>query len=264
MAGLRAGERFVDLGCGDGRVLLAAAQRGAVVTGVELDPDLAGKARRLLALADVPGTIIERDFADVGLDADVMFAFLSPATLQRLGPRFEHLPEGSRVVTTGFALVDWEPERVDDRCFLYRMPPRRAAVPAHEGWASAGVVAGVRADATSLTSVALHHPGGRVVITADEVLGRAVTLEQGADTLDAPGSVMVDLRWDARPPGAVVAGGLHAPPLGSLAVFGVYTDGPTGVWALADEDAREQVARALGAADASPEALLDRARASLS
>ncbi len=51
LAELRSGERLVDLGSGDGRVLLSAARRGARAVGYELDPDLASQACDLAAQA---------------------------------------------------------------------------------------------------------------------------------------------------------------------------------------------------------------------
>jgi Methyltransferase domain len=260
LAQLRTGERFVDLGCGDGRVLLAAANRGAVVTGVELDADLAGKARRLLALAQVPGAVVEEDFAAYDLAADVVFAFLSPATLQRLVPRLQQLAPDARVVTTGFGVPGWEPEQVADRCFLYRIPPRTSPAADAHGWASAGVVVGLRAGKPSLVSVQLHHPSGRVVVHADEALARAVKLLPGADMLASPGTVVVDLRWAGLPAGTVVTGEIECAGVGSLAVFAVFTDGDIGIWGLADHGAVEQVARTLADPDRTPESLLAVAR----
>ena len=241
-------------------MLLAAANRGALVTGVELDADLAGQARRLLALADVPGDVVEADFSSVDLDADVVFAYLSPATLQRLTPQLERLRPGSRVVTTGFGVPGWEPERVEDRCFLYRMPVTRTARREAPGWASAGVVVGLRAGASTLISVNLHHPGGLVVVRADDALGRALELMAGADTLDAAADVVVDLRCRALDVGSVVTGMLTCEGVGALQVFGIATDGATGVWGLSDQRACDHVERALADPDRSPETLLEQAR----
>ena len=99
LAELRPGEGLLDLGCGDGRVLLRAAEAyGAKVRGVELDPGLAATARERLAAAGADGTVLEADFEtgkatvdlaavlrllevlDVGLDADA-----DPAPANRLG-----------------------------------------------------------------------------------------------------------------------------------------------------------------------------------
>lgn len=261
LARLRRGERFVDLGCGDGRVLLAAAERGATVTGIELDSDLAAQARRLLEHAGAAGAVIEADFGACALEADVVFAFLSPATLQRLAATLATLDPGTRVVTIGYGLVGWQPEQTAERCFLYRMPPRSVPV-GPLGWASAGVVAGLRSGRTTLTAAKVHHPGGPVSVRADEALGPFVTLHAGADVLDAPGTVVVDLRWDAREPGTIAAGVIECPGVGALAVFGIYTEGEVGVWGLSDQAACDGVAAALADPGRTPESLLERARRS--
>ena len=79
------GMRVCDLGCGDGRLLLAAAQRGAEVVGVELDEQLAAGARRRLAEAGLPGQVLVGDLlADELPEADVYLAYLSPSMLQEL------------------------------------------------------------------------------------------------------------------------------------------------------------------------------------
>jgi SAM-dependent methyltransferase len=124
LAGLRPGERLLDLGCGDGRVLLRAAEAyGARVSGVELGAGLAATARQRLAAAAVDGTVLEADFELVPIEADVVFAFLSPATLQRLRPRLGVLPSHARVVTTGYPVPGWLPNGLGDRVYLYRLPP---------------------------------------------------------------------------------------------------------------------------------------------
>ena len=46
LAGVERGDRLIDLGSGDGRIVIAAAKRGADALGIELDPSLVIKARR--------------------------------------------------------------------------------------------------------------------------------------------------------------------------------------------------------------------------
>ena len=59
LAGVGPGMRFLDLGCGDGRVLVAAARRGADVRGIEINPN--GRvARTNLTAASVPGSSMSR------------------------------------------------------------------------------------------------------------------------------------------------------------------------------------------------------------
>jgi SAM-dependent methyltransferase len=239
LAGLGAGEHLVDLGCGDGRVLLrAAAFRDARVTGVELDAEMAATARQLLADHDVDGDIIEADFATVDLgDADVVFAYLSPATLQRLEPLLAAgLRPGARLVTTGYAVPGWEPEESGGRCYLYRQPftPRHVERN-RRGWDSAGVLVALTPDAQTLVGVKLHATGGPLdVRVADGELAEAVAVRTGDDHPDEGDEVVVDLRFDARPLGTRLAGALEVvdQDLPAFQVFAVVVDGPTGVWGV--------------------------------
>lgn len=86
LAELRAGERLVDLGSGDGRVLLSAARRGARALGYELDSDLASQARDLAARAGLDIEVVEEDYRRVTIEAEVVYAFLTPAAVGRLRP----------------------------------------------------------------------------------------------------------------------------------------------------------------------------------
>ena len=102
LAGVGDGTRVCDLGCGDGQVLLAAARRGAVVSGIEADADLVDEARSNLAGHGIDAGIRLGDLFDpsIELDADVFFAYLAPATLQRLLPTLQ-AHRGASLVTDG-------------------------------------------------------------------------------------------------------------------------------------------------------------------
>jgi SAM-dependent methyltransferase len=239
LAELRAGEHLVDLGCGDGRVLLrAGALRGARVTGIELDSALAASARTLLTEHAVAGEVVEADFADAPLgDVDVVFAYLSPATLQRLRPKLDDgLPDGARVVTTGYAVPGWVPDEAGNRCYLYRRPFAPTDVDrTKRGWDGAGVLVSVRPDAPSLVAVKLHAEGGQLrVRVADGALAQAMAVRAGADETAPGDEVVVDLRLDPRPEATVLAGSLEA--VGASAppfqVFAVVDHGEPGVWGL--------------------------------
>jgi SAM-dependent methyltransferase len=260
LAQLRPGERFVDLGCGDGRVMVAAARRGAEVTGIEIDPGRAEQARELLEQAGYPGKVVVGDVARTDFTADVVFAFLSPATLQRLAPALGGLTPGTRLVFPEFGVEGWEPERVRSRCFLYRTPPRPAEDASPPGWETAGVLAALRAGGTTLISIRVTHPGGRVVVRAVGPLKRATTIAQGIDVVEAARPIVVDVEWEARLAGTVVAGALECIGVGLCLVYGVYTDGPIGVWGLADRDRCNHIAAQLADTDRSPESVLDAVR----
>lgn len=264
LAALQPGEHLVDLGCGDGRVLLrGAVLRGANVTGVELDAELAARARALLAEHDAVGAVIEADFADVRLDdADVVFAYLSPSTLQRLRPRLAAtLKPGTRVVTTGYAVPGWEPVEAGGRCFLYRVPVQETEFDrSRRGWDGAGALISLRPDAPSLVAVKLHHGGGRVgVRISGDDLAAATVARTGADIAAAGDEVVVDLRFDPRPAGTRLAGivdadGVDAP----FQVFAIVDDGEPGLWRLSVGGC-DAVADAVVSGDVT--ALLDEARA---
>ncbi|MDP9441700.1 MAG: class I SAM-dependent methyltransferase [Actinomycetota bacterium] len=258
LAALSPGERFLDLGCGDGRVLLRAArERGALVGGVELDPTLAAQARVLLEENGVAGTVLEADFAEVPLDADVVFAYLSPATLQRLIPRLHQLPPGARVVTTGYAIPGWLATAGTGGCYLYRVP-----VEVHEvdrtqrGWATAGLLLSLRPEMQSLVTAKLHHGGGPVVVRLVGGLAGVAAARAGADVAEAGDEVVVDLRFTPLAKETSVEGSVEveAPPPGDgpiLRVFAVVDPGEPGIWGLS-ESGCEDVATAMTAGRMAP------------
>lgn len=123
---LRPGERAYELGCGDGRVVLALAGSGASVVGLEVSllPYLAARLR--LALARRPGASVR--WANLWrtplTDADMVYAFLTPAAYRRLRPKLEaELKPGTRVVTYVWPIEGWRPaavSRKQGRPPLYR------------------------------------------------------------------------------------------------------------------------------------------------
>ena len=237
LAELRPGERLVDLGCGDGRVLLRAAEAyGATVSGVELDPGLAATAREQLKAAGVDGTVLEADFETVPIEADVVFAYLSPATLQRLRARLAALPSRSRVVTTGYPVPGWLPNGLGERVYLYRLPPDEQPVDRHlRGWVSAGALVSVTPNAPALVAVKLQPDGGplSVSVTGDGLDGW-LTTKPGADDV-APGeSVVVDLRFEPAEEGMEASGTLEVSGAGPFRLFVVADRGEPGIWGLSE------------------------------
>jgi SAM-dependent methyltransferase len=237
LAGLRPGERLLDLGCGDGRVLLRAAEAyGAQVIGVELDPGLAATARELLAAAGVDGTVLEADFESVPIEADVVFAFLSPATLQRLRPRLAALPSHARVVTTGYPVPGWVPHDLGDRVYLYRMPPNEQPVDRDlRGWVSAGALVSVTPGAPALVAVKLQTGGGPVTVSVTGAgLDGWLTTRPGADEVPPGEPVVIDLRFDPAPEGQEASGTVEVEGAGSFRLFAVADGGDPGIWGLSE------------------------------
>lgn len=72
------GDTLCDVGCGDGRVLRAAAERGAFVTGIEYDPTLCATSETMLRDTGLAGTIICADFYTTNFAGyDIIFTNLS-------------------------------------------------------------------------------------------------------------------------------------------------------------------------------------------
>jgi protein-L-isoaspartate O-methyltransferase len=118
----------IDLGSGDGRIVIAAAREyGARGLGIELEPELVAKARESASLAGVAerARFQEGDALKVDLSpASIVTIYLLPSLLDRLQPRLlAQLRPGSRVVTHAFAMKGWQPDKTE----LVRLSAR------HEG-----------------------------------------------------------------------------------------------------------------------------------
>ena len=112
---LKAGEKFVELGCGNGRVCRAVAkhQPDADITGVELSI-----LQYLIAQAQGLGTSVRFKFQNVFKhdlsEYDAVYLFLMPETYEKIQPKLEsELKSGSRVVSYVWPIPGWEPELVD-------------------------------------------------------------------------------------------------------------------------------------------------------
>jgi cyclopropane fatty-acyl-phospholipid synthase-like methyltransferase len=108
-----------DLGCGDGRIVIAAARQfGARGVGVDIDPELIARANAAAVKAGVADKVkfFVGDIFDPGLkinDATVVALFLLQSMNERLRPRLQaELRPGSRIVANSFTLGDaWPAEK---------------------------------------------------------------------------------------------------------------------------------------------------------
>jgi SAM-dependent methyltransferase len=112
MAQFKAGDRLVDLGCGDGRIVRTAAQRYRVQgLGVDLDPALILRAQAL-AIEQGVQTYCRfevRDLYDTDLAAaDVITLYLLPAVNLALRPRLMALKSGTRIISHDWDMGDWQ------------------------------------------------------------------------------------------------------------------------------------------------------------
>ena len=128
---IQPGEKLVDLGCGDGRFVVAAARDfGAKATGFEIDPFRVLIARIWIRLARLShqASVIRGNMYNVDVsDADVVILFLSATSNFRLQSRLRsQLRDGSRVVSYYHPMWGWQPDMVGKArdgypIYVYRM-----------------------------------------------------------------------------------------------------------------------------------------------
>src|SRR5262245_44897326 len=115
LAQVRPDDVVIDLGSGDGRIVLAAAQKfGARGVGIELDAELVAKSResaRIAKLEDkvsfVQGDVLVADISR----ASVVTLYLLPPLMVKLQPRFlTELAPGTRIVSHAFTMTGWPPD----------------------------------------------------------------------------------------------------------------------------------------------------------
>ncbi len=114
MAKLTPNDYVIDLGSGDGRIVIAAAKRGARGLGIEYNPDMVELSKRNAQKEGVAGRaefmkadIFEADFSK----ATVITMYLLPDLNIRLRPKILSMKPGTRVVTHAFSMEDWEPDQ---------------------------------------------------------------------------------------------------------------------------------------------------------
>ncbi len=132
---LKAGETLFDLGSGDGRVLISAAQKfGAKAVGIEISPvSVAATNKRIKDLKlDDKVRVVEGDLMQVDLSsADVVTLYLLTKSNDMLRPLLEkQLKPGARVVSHDYAIRGWQATRVETveahkrehKLFVYEFP----------------------------------------------------------------------------------------------------------------------------------------------
>ena len=118
VADIRPSDVLFDLGCGDGRIVVEAAARyGVRAVGVDLDPSLIARARANARARGVEHltSFVQGDAMDVDLaDATVVTLWTVPDLNLQLRPRLTRdLKPGARLVSHGFDMGDWAPDRTE-------------------------------------------------------------------------------------------------------------------------------------------------------
>jgi SAM-dependent methyltransferase len=111
MAKVTTNDFVMDLGSGDGRIVIAAAKRGARAQGIEYNPDMVELSKRnaekeglAAKVTFVKADIFETDFSQ----ATVVTLYLLPELNMKLRPKILKMKPGTRVVSHDFDMQDWE------------------------------------------------------------------------------------------------------------------------------------------------------------
>jgi SAM-dependent methyltransferase len=138
-ASIEEGDVVYDLGCGDGRIVVAAARRyGCRGAGYDINPERVRDARSNVRMNRVDHlvTIREQDIFEVNLrPSSVIMLYLLPELNRKLLPQLETLEPGSRVVTHDYDLEGVAPDRViefrsledgvEHSIYVFKTPLRR-------------------------------------------------------------------------------------------------------------------------------------------
>jgi 16S rRNA A1518/A1519 N6-dimethyltransferase RsmA/KsgA/DIM1 with predicted DNA glycosylase/AP lyase activity len=120
LGGLKAGEKMFDLGSGDGRIVIMAAQKfHADAIGVELDKDLCAQSLAKIQKLGldknahiVNGDLLKQNYGS----ADLVTVYLLPESIDsKVQPLLDkQLKKGARVVAHDFEFKNWTPEKVEN------------------------------------------------------------------------------------------------------------------------------------------------------
>jgi protein-L-isoaspartate O-methyltransferase len=119
LGGLNAGEKVFDLGSGDGRIVIIAAQKfHANAVGVEMDKDLyrqsTEKIRKLgldRTARIINGDLLQQNYSS----ADLITVYLLPVSNDKVTPLLEkQLKKGARIVAHDFEIKAWTPDKVEN------------------------------------------------------------------------------------------------------------------------------------------------------
>jgi SAM-dependent methyltransferase len=205
LAGVKATDRVLDLGSGDGRIVITAARRfGARGLGVEIVPELVAQSRANARKAGVEARaefrvqdLFDTDLAGYG----VITMYLLPEVNLQLRPRLLALPPGTRIVSHDWDMGDWPPERsltldAPDKpigrekkstVHLWRVPARLGGSWCERGGTVLHIVQRLAAFSASVTAPRANAPAWVFdgTVGVDRLLATGTEFTLAGDTLTA-------------------------------------------------------------------------------
>jgi cyclopropane fatty-acyl-phospholipid synthase-like methyltransferase len=125
LANVKPGEKVVDLGSGDGRVLMACAKKGARCTGFEIDPLLVWRSRKNIKKAhlDKKITIIPKSFWTANISSyDVIIIYGITHIMGRLKDKLKkEAKENTRIISVYFRFPGWDHILKKGDIYLYKV-----------------------------------------------------------------------------------------------------------------------------------------------
>jgi predicted O-methyltransferase YrrM len=117
LANVTGDDTLYDLGSGDGRIVITAAQRyGTRATGIDINPELVQQSQANAQAANVADRVefVQQDLFQTDLSkATVVTLYLLPDINLKLRPKLlRELKPGTRIVSHDFNMGEWEPEQV--------------------------------------------------------------------------------------------------------------------------------------------------------
>lgn len=125
LANLSQTDHVIDLGSGDGRMVIAAAKQDvASARGFEIHPGLVKLANHNIKKAQLEKIAHVKNqsmwHADVH-EATVVFLYQLPYVMKKLGEKLKtELPPGARIVSNAFPIADWTPVKKEGNVYLYK------------------------------------------------------------------------------------------------------------------------------------------------
>lgn len=124
MANIRPGEKAIDLGAGEGKLVMAMAAKGADVTGIEIDEERAMTTINKVVEAGLQQRvrIINGSFWQHDLSPyDLIVLYGVPSIMERLGQKITNEAKPSvRIISNHFTFPKWKPTKTVNNVYLYR------------------------------------------------------------------------------------------------------------------------------------------------
>lgn len=122
-ANIKSGQKTVDLGSGDGRIMIAMAKAGAIVYGYEINPLLVWWTKRKIKKEGLEGKafVYLKSFWNEDLSSfDVVILFGVRKIMKRLEEKLDkELKPGAKIISFGFSFPDWQVVKKEQATFLY-------------------------------------------------------------------------------------------------------------------------------------------------